>query len=359
MKIKNKKIIVGIIVIIIIMGIFWEVMLEDKQKETILTDTENAKAIDIFEEYHKIAKEKVENMSLEEKIGQIFLIRLPDENNIEMSKQYKLGGYLFFEKDFRGKTEEEVKEKIAKLQENSKIPLLIAVDEEGGKVVRISSNQNLVPEKFKSPSELYSIGGFDKIKEDTIEKSKILNNLGVNLNLAPVVDISNNPADYMYQRTLGQDKELTSIYAKTVIEASKEGKVSYTLKHFPGYGGNLDTHKTTSVDNRLYEEIINDDILPFRTGIEAGAEAVLVSHNTVNSIASNNPASLSLEVNKLLRDKLGFRGVVITDDLDMGAVSNDEDRVVKAIMSGNDLLIVTDYIGSIEKVKKAIEERKN
>lgn len=322
----------------------------------LIIQEEPPKVFDIFEEYHEIAAKKVENLSLEEKIGQILLVRYPAENQKELVRQKKLGGYLLFEKDFKGKTKDDLKREIAELQEVSDIPLLIAVDEEGGKVVRISSNEKLAHERFKSPSELYSIGGFEKIREDTVEKSNILFELGINLNLAPVVDVSINPNNYIYERTLGQDANMTSVYAKTVIESSKEGRVSYTLKHFPGYGSNLDTHKTKSIDDRNYEEIINEGVLPFRAGIEAGAEAVLISHNIIKSIDLDNPASLSSEVIKLLKDRLGFRGVIITDDLDMGAVQKDEDRVVKAIIAGNDLIIVTDYEDSIKRIKSAISE---
>lgn len=138
------------------------------------------------------------------------------------------------------------------------------MDEEGGIVTRVSSNTNLRSEKFKSPRELYLEGGFDRIKEDTKEKSDLLESLGLNLNLAPVVDVSTNPDDYMYSRTLGENTDLTSRYAKTVIEESKNGNVSFTLKHFPGYGNNADTHDGTATDKRTYEEIMTNDIPPLK-----------------------------------------------------------------------------------------------
>lgn len=311
---------------------------------------------EIFGEYYDKANEKMKLLTLEEKIGQLFLVRYPNINSIEELEKYKFGGYLFFEKDFKDKTEEEVKLEIQSLQNVANIPLIIAVDEEGGKVVRVSSNVNLANEKFKSPSELYSLGGFDKIKADTKEKSKFLYNLGINLNLAPVVDVSTNRSDYIYQRTLGKDTILTSEYAKIVIEASKEGKVSYTLKHFPGYGRNIDTHNGISIDNKSYEDIKSYDLPPFKEGIEAGAEVILISHNIVKSIDPDNPASLSSKIHEVLRNELNFTGVTITDDLDMGAVSSDKDAVVKAILAGSDIIIVTDYKKSIEEVKKALEE---
>ncbi len=324
-----------------------------------LKNTENFGAQnkkDIFEDYYKIANEKIDEMTMEEKIGQIFLVRLPEENAEEIVKNYKFGGYLLFEKDFKDLSKEEVQAKIKRLQGASKIPLLIAVDEEGGKVVRVSSNPNLAKERFKSPRELYNLGGFEKIKEDIIEKSSILYDLGINLNLAPVVDVSISEEDYIYPRTLGEDTEITAKYAKTVIEVSKGSGVSYTLKHFPGYGNNKDTHIGISNYERKYEDILKYDIPPFSIGIEAGAESVLISHNIVTNIDNENPASLSKKVIDLLRKELGFSGVIITDDLDMGAVRDDKEAVIKAVLAGNDLIITTDYINSIDTVKKAVND---
>lgn len=310
----------------------------------------------IFSSFYKMAYDKLKTLTLDEKIGQLLLVRYPDSNQIELLKKYGFSGYLFFEKDFKDKTSASVKGEISNLQKNSSIPLLTAVDEEGGNVVRVSSNPKLVTEKFKSPSELYSLGGFDLIQEDTVSKSQILSNLGLNLNLAPVVDVSTNSNDYMYERTLKENTSLTSTYAKKVIESSKGTGVSYTLKHFPGYGNNSDTHTGSSVDSRSYEEIVANDLPPFKSGIDAGAEAVLVSHNIVDSIDSNNPASLSMDIHNLLRGDLGFTGIVITDDLAMGAVSSIDNVAVKALLAGNDLLITTDYQGSFDSIKKAVEE---
>lgn len=311
----------------------------------------------IFSKYEKQASEKLKTMTTDEKIGQIFLVRFPNSDETEALKQYKFGGYIFFAKDFTTKTKQQIKDRMNKLQEVSNIPILTAVDEEGGSVVRISNNTNLAKEKFKSPMELYQIGGFNKIKEDTIEKSKLLKSLGINLNLAPVVDVCTNPSDYMYKRSLGQKTELTSIFAKTVIQASKGTQVSYTLKHFPGYGSNQDTHTGESIDKRNYEDILKNDIPPFIEGINSGAESILVSHNIVTSIDKDNPASLSKKVHDLLRNDLGFTGVIITDDLDMGAVSNDRNATVKALQAGNDLIITTNYKESINSIKKALQEK--
>lgn len=311
----------------------------------------------IFSQYYTMAYNKLKTLSLDEKIGQLFLVRYSDTNAISDIQKYHLGGYIFFEKDFQNKTEQEVKDMISKLQNNSKIALLTAVDEEGGKVTRISNNSNLVKEKFKSSQELYQNGGFEAITKDTQNKSYILKNLGLNLNLAPVVDVSTNPSDYIYDRSFGKNTDLTSNYAKTVIAASKGTGVSYTLKHFPGYSANTDTHNNSSTDTRPYEEIAEKDIPPFESGIKAGAEATLVSHNIIKSIDQNNPASLSPTVHNLLRNDLGFTGIIMTDNLDMKAVSSIDDVAIKAILAGNDLIITSDYQNDIASIKNAIQNK--
>ncbi len=308
----------------------------------------------IFSDFYIMAYNKLKTLSLDEKIGQLFLVRYPDTNAITDLKKYNFGGYVFFEKDFKDKTKSQVINMMNKIQDATKIPLLTAVDEEGGNVVRISSNSNLAKSKFKSPRELYNEGGMTAIKNDTIAKSMLLSELGLNLNLAPVVDVSTDPTDYIYPRTIGENTDITKEYAKTVIEASKGTKVSYTLKHFPGYGNNADTHVGSATDNRTRDEIFANDIPPFKAGIDAKAEAVLVSHNTVTSIDSTNPASLSASVHNILRNDLGFTGVIITDDIAMGAITSISDATVKAILAGNDLIITTDYKSSIESVKNAL-----
>lgn len=351
-----KKIIWISIIILIAIGIFFIVKNVSREDRSSIDQKEEKSEKELFEDYYKEASEELEKMTVEEKIGQMLLVRFEEENAIQTLEKYKFGGYVLFEKDFTDKSKEQVKSMISELQRVSKIPLLVAVDEEGGKVVRVSSNRNIREEKFKSVSELYEEGGFDKIAQDTIEKSELLESLGINLNLAPVVDVSTNSEDYIYPRTLGRDVELTGTYARTVINASKERNVSYTLKHFPGYSSNLDTHIGTSVDNRTYQEIVDGSLPPFKVGIEAGAEAVLISHNIVTSIDSENPATLSRRMNELLRNELGFTGIIITDDLDMKALNKYDNIVVKSVLAGNDLLIVTDYERSVNAIKTAIED---
>ncbi len=300
----------------------------------------------IFGEYYEKAMEKLETLTLEEKIAQLFVIGNSTSTNYTELQKYQFGGYLFFKDFFNGKTKQQIINTLQNYQSASKIPLLIAVDEEGGIVVRVSSNKNLTSTPFRAPSQIYNNGGFEAIKQDTINKSNLLKSLGINLNFAPVVDIATNSKDFMYSRSLQRDKDKTATFARTVISASKGLGVSYTLKHFPGYGNNADTHVGSALDKRTYEYIYNNDLEPFRAGIEEGTECIMVSHNIVTSIDSQNQASISPKIHELLRNELGFTGIIITDDIIMGAIHDEktiEESITSAINAGNDMIILSIY----------------
>ena len=309
------------------------------------------------EKTDKITK-MLDNMSVEEKVGQMFMVRVPKENADKRVSEYHLGGYIMFGRDFDNKTKEEVINNIASWQSAADIPMLIGVDEEGGTVNRISTNTEFRSEPFKSSQELYAEGGFDLIYEDTIIKANFLKELGINVNFAPVVDVSTNPDDYIYKRSFGKNANLTSEYAEVVVRAMKESNIASVLKHFPGYGNNTDTHTGIAIDNRTLETFKESDFLPFEAGIKAGANMVLVSHNIVTNMDSNNPASLSTRVHEILRNDLGFAGVIITDDLYMDAISKNYDSsvAVLAILAGNDLICTTDFESQIPEVIAAVED---
>ncbi len=310
----------------------------------------------IFRDYNAQAAQKLATMTMDEKIAQVLLVRYPDTGGVSALAEYQFGGYVFFAKDFAGKTVTEVQNLMKSLQSVAKIPILTAVDEEGGTVVRVSSNSQLAPARFESPRAVYAEGGLTAIAKDTKQKSETLARLGLNLNLAPVVDVSTDPKDYMFSRSLGQNAQVTAEFARTVIEASRNGEVSYTLKHFPGYGNNLDTHTGASVDQRSFDDLIQRDLLPFQAGIAAGAEAVLVSHNIVTALDPENPASLSPNIHTLLRLGLGFSGVIITDDIAMAALETGTETTLRAILAGNDLVITSDYTESIRELKLALAD---
>ena len=319
-----------------------------ENKNNILNDN------GIFSNYYEQALEKLKAMSLDEKIAQVLLVRVPKDNGIEVLSQYQFGGYLLFARDTMNTTKEDFINKIRAYQNVSKIPLIVAVDEEGGSVNRISINPNLVEEPFRSSADLYREGGLDLIDEDTRRKNSILEELGINFNLAPVVDIASENS-FIYKRTLGTDLDVLNEYVKRTINISKESKVSYCLKHFPGYGDNVDTHTGMAEDFRYLNELEIKDLIPFKTGIENGAEAILVNHNILVNIDNSSPASLSMAIHNILRNNLGFTGIIVTDDLYMDAIKNYYDRpVIRSLEAGNDLIIINDYVSGINEIKDAI-----
>ncbi|MFR8530109.1 MAG: glycoside hydrolase family 3 N-terminal domain-containing protein [Anaeromassilibacillus sp.] len=274
---------------------------------------------ELFAEGYPEAQELLENMTLEEKVAQVFLFRCPSENALAAVRTYQPGGFMLFAKDFDGKTAEQVCAEMESYQQASKIPMFLAVDEEGGTVVRVSRNANLAPKPFQSPQQVFQSGGMQAIVDDTVQKTQLLQSLGLNVNLAPVADVSTNPSDFMYARTFGQGAAETADYVKNSVATYNQQRMACALKHFPGYGNNEDTHTGIAVDHRPYETFMESDFLPFAAGIEEGAPMVLVSHNIVNCMDSEHPASLSPEVHRVLREDLGT-GLILTDDLSMEAI---------------------------------------
>ena len=300
------------------------------------------------------------SMSLEEKVGQLFFVRCPADSAVEDVSTYHLGGYILFGRDTKDKTADELIQTIRRYQDAASVPLLIGVDEEGGTVVRVSSNPNLRASKFQSPQKLFASGGMDAVTADAHEKDVLLKALGFNVNLAPVADVSTSSGDFIYDRSFGQDAGATADYVSAVTARMAADGMGSVLKHFPGYGNNVDTHTGIAVDQRPLETFEVSDFLPFQAGMESGGDltAVLVSHNIMTCVDDPLPASLSPGVHAILRDELGFDGVVMTDDLAMDAVSAYAANGAVAVMAleaGNDLVLTTDYRTQIPKVLAAVE----
>lgn len=313
-------------------------------------------------------EELLSSLTLEEQVGQLFFVRCPADQALEDITTYHLGGYVLFTRDYQDDsgawlTKDQFVQTLSDYQSaalaDTGIPLLIGSDEEGGTVTRASRNPNLFSEPFKSPQKLNYIGGIEEILRDTDTRSRELRALGINVNFAPVCDVSTDPKDFIYDRTLGQDANMTADYVRLVVPAMTEGGTLPVLKHFPGYGSNADTHTGIAVDQRPMETFETADLLPFKAGIEAGAPFVLVSHNIVNCMDPELPASLSPAVHKILREECGFDGIAITDDLAMDAVqayAKDGAVAVLALQAGNDMVVTTDYRTQIPAVIAAVQE---
>lgn len=310
------------------------------------------------ENQDQIIEELLSAMTVEEKVGQMFFVRCPDTGAAEAVSEYKLGGYILFGRDFKNKTAEQVRNDISSYQSAAGVPLLIGTDEEGGTVVRASSNPNLFPHSGLSPQDLFAQGGMDAIIQDARQKSVTLLDLGVNVNLAPVADVSTDSNDFIYDRAFGQDAQATAEYVSNVVKTMDAQGIGSVLKHFPGYGNNVDTHTGVAIDERPYETFQTSDYLPFTAGIQAGADAVLVSHNVMTCVDDQLPASLSPAVHKELRETLGFQGVIMTDDLAMDAVAayaGDQSPAVMAVKAGNDMIVTTDFQTQIPEVIQAVK----
>ena len=300
----------------------------------------------------------IQNMTLEEKVGQLFLARCPDTDAIEQLQKYHLGGYILFGSDTTGQTKESLKAKIESYQEASQLPMLIAVDEEGGTVCRISNVSTLRKSKFPSPRDLYNQGSMELLLSTEEEKCLLLQDLGINVNMAPVCDITTDPAAFMYKRSLGQSPEITGVFASSVCSVMAQNGIGSVLKHFPGYGNNVDTHTGIAKDNSSLEELESYDLIPFAMAIENGCDAILVSHTVVKCLDPEYPASISPAVHRYLRNEMVFGGVVVTDDLVMQAITKlygDGEAAVLAVLAGNDLLCVTNYATQYEAVLVAVE----
>lgn len=310
------------------------------------------------ENQDQIIEELLSAMTVEEKVGQMFFVRCPDVGAAEAVSEYKLGGYILFGRDFKNKTAEQVRNDISSYQSAAGVPLLIGTDEEGGTVVRASSNPNLFPHSGLSPQDLFAQGGMDAIIQDARQKSVTLLDLGVNVNLAPVADVSTDSNDFIYDRAFGQDAQTTAEYVSNVVKTMDAQGIGSVLKHFPGYGNNVDTHTGVAIDERPYETFQTSDYLPFTAGIQAGADAVLVSHNVMTCVDDQLPASLSPAVHKELRETLGFQGVIMTDDLAMDAVAayaGGQSPAVMAVKAGNDMIVTTDFQTQIPEVIQAVK----
>lgn len=322
------------------------------EKEVQIEKTETTIETSEGEE-NKVIEDRLATMTLEEKVGQLFWARVPSNHQIEDLQSYHLSGYILFGRDFEGRSIEDMKALTKDYQAAAKIPLLIGSDEEGGTVTRISS---ILETPFQSPMALYQQGGMEAVLSDTKQKAELLKSVGVNAGLFPVADLARNQSAFIYDRTIGQDAQTTASYAQQVVEELKKSKVGSTLKHFPGYGDNGDSHTAIIQDNRSLDELRQADFLPFQAGIDAGADSVLVSHNILSKI-DTVPSSISPKITDLLRKELHFKGVIMTDDFDMAGIADfvsQDEAAFQVIVAGNDLILGSSYQTQIPYLLKKI-----
>lgn len=294
-------------------------------------------------------------MTPEEKAGQVVLGRFPESGEVEQAQTYHLGGYTLFAEDFKDVTPEQAAERSARLQLAMPLGMLLAADEEGGSIVRLSKFPQYRAEPFPAPQDVLEIGGLAGVAADAAEKAALLKSAGLNMNLAPVCDLPRSADDYIAPRAFGTDEPQVSAAVGAAAASYAENGLICTLKHFPGYGDNADTHTGISIDKRPLEELERLDLKPFAAGIAAGAPVVMVSHNIVECLDDSLPASLSPQSYAKLRE-MGFGGVIMTDDLSMKAVDGfcEDNAAVTAFLAGADLLCCTDYAQAVQALAAAV-----
>lgn len=310
------------------------------------------------------AEEMVSGMSLEEKVGQLFMTDFAGYSSTEAAfrlRQYHNGGFILFEDNIRDK--EQLKSLISILRNSSRgLPLMIAIDHEGGDINRITK----IIGESKSSRNLVISGTPGEAFEKGQKDAGILKRLGININFAPVLDVRTNEKDkLLLERSFGDDPELVASYGVKYMQGLEAGGIASVVKHFPGHGSvDVDSHFALPYIKKTAAELDEVDLKPFRAAIKDGAGAVMVGHLVVEAYDKERPASLSPAViDGLLRGGLGFKGVVFTDALDMGALrkaGSPGQIAVEALKAGNDVLLArwtaTQQADAFRSVLKAIED---
>ncbi|WP_228467554.1 beta-N-acetylhexosaminidase [Peribacillus sp. JNUCC41] len=337
---KNKKMYMGLLFIIILAFsiLFIQLNIDMNSREEKGKDAE----ADSHEKVEKLLKK----MTLEEKIGQLMMVGFKGTekgNEItELIEQKHIGGVIYFDRNM--KSPKQVARLSNSLQQTAiqsthSLPLMVAIDQEGGDIIRMKERVSPLPAqqdlgKNASIEDMYKVAKLNGTE---------LGSMGVNINFAPVLDLSHTD-----KRSLGQDPEKVYQYGKKAIEGLNDASITGALKHFPGNGrSEIDPHVETSSVEANQLDLENSDIYPFKQIISEMDNQkffVMVTHIKYPAYDKEKPASLSkIIIEELLRRKLKYEGIVVTDDLEMGAVNkyySYEEMGKQAILAGADLLLV-------------------
>ncbi|MBQ4160215.1 MAG: hypothetical protein IJD83_04725 [Clostridia bacterium] len=275
--------------------------------------------------------------------------------------QYPVGGLIYFAGNFQDRVQ--TKQMLENTQAYAKIPLFLAVDEEGGRVSRLGDNPAMGTTKQPPMQKIGETG--DATKAHAVGKvlAADLKALGLNVNFAPDADVLLHEENTeIGDRAFGTDAEVVSAMVANVVKGLEDNGVSSTLKHFPGHGSTyVNSHNGTSESKRTLEELRKNELLPFQAGIAAGADFIMVSHMTlVNAGIEKVPCSVSEAViTDLLKDELGYKGIVITDSFQMGAITQlytAGQAAVKAVQAGVDMLLMPeDFKAAHAAILQAVE----
>ena len=293
--------------------------------------------------------ETINNMSLDEKIGQLIIISYRndsvDETLQKVLDEVKPGGFILFKENLT--TYDNTIKLIKDIKSTSKIPMFISIDEEGGSVQRLKSLSDLSVSDFPYMYDLARTKDTNKISSVAKAMAEELKVFGINMDFAPDIDVYSNPKNQVIgKRSFGSNPELVSKYGLIFGNSLMNNNIIPVYKHFPGHGNtSIDSHVDLPIVNKSKEELLNSDLIPFINAIKDEASVIMVGHLAVPSITGNNtPASLSKEViTDFLKTELGYKGLVVTDALDMGALTNyykKEEICSNALLAGVDILLM-------------------
>lgn len=324
-----------------------------------------------------MAKDITKEMSLKNKIGQLFMVSVYQLDEAESKnqtsvtdnmkktlKKYPAGGVVMFAKNID--TRDQTKKMIKELQKASYVPLFMAVDEECGMVSRIASNPKMKMTAYPSAQEVGKTFSNKQIAKMGQTQGKELKELGFNMNLAPVADVLTNENNTeIGDRSFGTDCKKVANIVSTLIKNMQKQQISATLKHFPGSGETGgDTHRGSTETYQTIETLRDKDFRPFKSGIKAGVDAIMVSHLMLSNVTDEKePSSLSSRVvSDILRDELEYSGIIMTDAMNMKAITDNYsagEAAVKALQAGVDLIVMPDnYKEAYNAVYKAVQSGK-
>lgn len=309
--------------------------------------------------------EKVEgivvNMTPAEKAGQMMMIGIQGDtvtdDSLYMLHQYHIGGVILFDRNLVSAEQTKKLNEDLQVQGEEKVPLFIGIDEEGGDVVRGRS----FIQPPSSQRQIGAAGDLTAAEGAANRTAKELKELGFNVNFAPVADVGTS------SRSFSTDPETVKKFVLASVQGYEKNRMIYAIKHFPGIGrSTVDSHKDVSEITASRERLAASDIVPFKAVIDAAQPEdyfILVSHLKYPAYDADNPASLSKAVQTdLLRGELGYRGIIVTDDMEMGAIAkyaSFRDVGVRAVQAGADIVLVcheyaheTDvYLGLLDAVE--------
>ncbi len=317
----------------------------------------------------KTAQGILDSMTLEEKVCQMFIIEHEQllgrssavtssgEKTKAAIEKYPVGGIVYFAQNI--KTPSQCTDMIKNIQSYSEVPLFIAVDEEGGKVARIANNKKMGTTKFPNmasitdDNEAYNVGY-------TIGSE--IKRFGFNLDFAPVADVNSNPDNPVIGvRSFDADPTTVAGRVKSIVKGFNSSGMLCTLKHFPGHGDTkTDSHTGYTEITKTLDELKACEFIPFKSGADAGADFVMVGHLSAPQITGNKlPATLSKKMIDLLKNEVGFNGLIITDSMQMNAITDNytsSEAAVLAVKAGVDIILMPDnFKNAVNGIVKAVE----